>query len=259
MGAGAFQIGPWTFASGSHEIVSSGKSVALEYRTAAVLELLCRNRGETVPREAIHRAIWGDRQVSANSVPVIMSDLRRALEDDAKNPKYLQTIAKSGYRLLPETEAQASISHENAWRMPAVFAAVTIAVAAAAFIAEAMKPALPTVVVSETMPNQTGRKSLDPLAHATANLIVSMLSGSDQYKLVRAGEQSPSSAQGVRLSTKLVLWDGQPDVVLTAIDEKSSRILWSSYAWGPEQTLPHKLEVKLREFQSALQSHSGAL
>jgi DNA-binding winged helix-turn-helix (wHTH) protein len=252
VGADAFQIGPWTFVSGSHEIVSQQKSVALEFRTAAVLELLCRNRGQTVARDAIHRAIWGDRQVSANSVPVIMSDLRRALEDDAKNPKYLQTIAKSGYRLLPESTPQGLATRAAGWRMPAVLAAVTVAVATAGFVAEAMKPGVPTLLVSDTMPNQTGQKSFDPLARSTAALIVSMLAGSDQYRLVRASEQPASSVPGIRLTSKLVMWDDQPDVVLTALDEKSSRILWSSHSWGPEETLPRKLEVKLREFQTTL-------
>jgi hypothetical protein len=52
------------------------------------------------------------------------------------------------------------------------------------------------------------------------------------------------------------VWDGQPEVVLTALDEKSSRVLWSAHVWGPEQTLPHKLEVKLREFQTVLRTRA---
>lgn len=79
-------------------------AVALEPRVMEVLVYLSRRRGEVVPKEELVREVWGGRFVSDDVVWRSIAELRRALGDDARRPRVIETVARRGYRLLPEAE-----------------------------------------------------------------------------------------------------------------------------------------------------------
>lgn len=65
-----------------------------------VLLVLCDQPGQVVtPQELIDR-VWSQTHVSESLVRRAVSELRRHLGDDAKDPSYIQTIAKTGYRII---------------------------------------------------------------------------------------------------------------------------------------------------------------
>jgi hypothetical protein len=66
------------------------RSGNLEDRAARTLELLCRRRGEVVSKAELIDAVWGGRSISANSVAVVIGDLRKAIEEDAHAPVHTQ-------------------------------------------------------------------------------------------------------------------------------------------------------------------------
>lgn len=94
-----WHIGTWTFDVLGARLVAGETEIPLEHRAARTLELLCRSRGRPVSRNEILADVWEGRSVSANSVAIVIADLRRALGDDASAPRFIATIPKRGYQL----------------------------------------------------------------------------------------------------------------------------------------------------------------
>ena len=64
-----------------------------------VLMYLASRPGETIPRDELEREIWG-RQVVYEALTNTVTKLRKAFEDDPRQPRIIQTIPKVGYRLI---------------------------------------------------------------------------------------------------------------------------------------------------------------
>ena len=74
--------------------------VALPPRALVVLEHLLDRPREIVPKEDLLAAAWPDSVVSEQSLSEAIRVLRQALGDDPKDPTYIQTIHRRGYRLM---------------------------------------------------------------------------------------------------------------------------------------------------------------
>ncbi len=94
------QIGDCKFTPALNQIERASATIRLEKRVADVLNELLRRRGEVVSKDELLDRVWGGAFVSDHSVAISISELRRALGDDAKSPRYIQTVPKRGYRLL---------------------------------------------------------------------------------------------------------------------------------------------------------------
>ena len=70
----------------------------LEYR---ILLLLASNRGKLFTIENIYESVWGEAYFYSdnNTVMVHIRNLRRKLEADPKNPKYIVNVWGKGYRI----------------------------------------------------------------------------------------------------------------------------------------------------------------
>ena len=76
-----------------------------------VLLHLCRHPHVVVSAESLLDACWGDVSPSDNAVHKIITQLRRALDDSATEPRYIETIRKRGYRLLAELSYDDDVSN----------------------------------------------------------------------------------------------------------------------------------------------------
>ena len=94
-----FSIGSWRVSPDKNEIVKGAEKRALEHRAMRVLEYLYLHRGKVVSRDELLEHVWGRTAISDHSVSIVISDLRKALGDDQKNPKYIRTVPKKGYVL----------------------------------------------------------------------------------------------------------------------------------------------------------------
>jgi DNA-binding response OmpR family regulator len=82
----------------SREVTRGGRPISLTPREYTLLELLMRNRGRAVTRNAILETVWGfDSDVTPNSVEVFMRLLR--LKIDTHEPKLIHTIRGVGYTM----------------------------------------------------------------------------------------------------------------------------------------------------------------
>jgi len=81
------------------------RPVALRPRTADVLACLVAQAGEVVTKRHLRDTVWPAGFVSEAALTVCISELRRALGDDARDPRYIATVHRRGYRFVPTVAA----------------------------------------------------------------------------------------------------------------------------------------------------------
>ena len=67
-----------------------------------LLLCLAERQGEVVSIEELLGKVWMGVNVSPDSVYQAVTSLRRELEDDAKQPKYIETVPRLGYRMVAD-------------------------------------------------------------------------------------------------------------------------------------------------------------
>lgn len=95
-----FRIGRWDVYPLRNVVSRADASLRLEGKSIQVLMVLARRPGEVISRRELLREVWQDRPVSDEVLSRCISLLRSTLGDDPKDPSYIQTIPRVGYRLL---------------------------------------------------------------------------------------------------------------------------------------------------------------
>jgi TolB-like protein/DNA-binding winged helix-turn-helix (wHTH) protein/Tfp pilus assembly protein PilF len=96
----SFQLGPWLVEASLNRARQNSRVVQLEPKIMQVLVRLAETPGEVVKKEDLIRAVWPDTFVTDDVLTRSISELRRTFGDDSRNPTYIETIPRSGYRLL---------------------------------------------------------------------------------------------------------------------------------------------------------------
>lgn len=96
------RIGEWLFQPDLHQLIGPGGAVHLEPRTTTVLGELAKRGGQVSTRDDLLDAVWGETYVGEASLTHCIWELRKAFDDDARNPRFIQTVPRRGYRLLAE-------------------------------------------------------------------------------------------------------------------------------------------------------------
>ena len=79
----------------------AGHTVELTPKALAVLEYLMTHPDEAVTRERLLEAVWGwEYPAGTRTVDTRMAELRRALDDDPAEPRFIETIPGEGYRFI---------------------------------------------------------------------------------------------------------------------------------------------------------------
>ncbi len=86
-------------------LVKAGETVPVEPKAFRVLLILLRNPKKLIPKEELLNAVWGDAAVTENSLTRAVALLRRLLGDDAREPRFIETVTSVGYRWLFPVEA----------------------------------------------------------------------------------------------------------------------------------------------------------
>ena len=89
---------------GLNTISQNGKTRQLEPKVMEVLVCLAHYAGETLPKEQLLKTIWPETFVSDDVLIRSISEIRRAFDDDPRESKFIQTVPKRGYRLIPSVE-----------------------------------------------------------------------------------------------------------------------------------------------------------
>lgn len=99
MGA-VFTIADWRIEPATGLVVGSGGQHRLEPKAMAVLVYLAEHAGEVVTRAQLEQHVWRDSVVTYEALTVTINKIRAALGDNSREPLYIETLAKRGYRLI---------------------------------------------------------------------------------------------------------------------------------------------------------------
>jgi transcriptional activator of cad operon len=94
------RVGAWRVDSRLGQISRQGEVVRVEARTMKLLLCLAERAGEVVSVEELLDQVWSGVVVTPDSVYQAVASLRRLLGDDAKQPAYIATVPRLGYRMV---------------------------------------------------------------------------------------------------------------------------------------------------------------
>lgn len=116
---GAFHLDPLT-----HRLDAGGRTVQLSPLASRFLQELAARPGTVVERNALIETLWrGDWLVGDPALNRVVSETRRAVGDDPRNPALIQTVHRQGYRLVGVDDGGVS---DTAWRAPTTNRALMI-------------------------------------------------------------------------------------------------------------------------------------
>jgi DNA-binding winged helix-turn-helix (wHTH) protein/tetratricopeptide (TPR) repeat protein len=106
-------------------LLRNGEAVALAPTPFTLLCVLARQPGSLVTKDALLDAVWGHRFVSDSVLKTAISDLRKVLGDDPRQPRFIETVSRRGYRFIAApspapsmTPAPATVLAANAHPSP---------------------------------------------------------------------------------------------------------------------------------------------
>jgi transcriptional activator of cad operon len=158
------RIGDWCVDRSSGQISRDGKTVYLEERSMRLLLCLAEHAGEVVSIEELLNQVWPEVTVTQDSVYQAITTLRRVLGDDPKQPAYIATVPRLGYRMVARvspwtdplidnpTVAKVAPDRGISWARSAPFLVGTVVILALAFLVRGNSakndPGTPTAVAA---------------------------------------------------------------------------------------------------------------
>ena len=97
-----FFVADWRVRPALGQLERGGLSVPVEARSLQVLACLARHAPNVVSKQRLIREVWGEAFVSDEVLSHAIWELRKVFGDEARSPRFIQTIARKGYRLLAE-------------------------------------------------------------------------------------------------------------------------------------------------------------
>jgi transcriptional activator of cad operon len=99
-------IGDWRVHPASGQISRNGETAKVEARTMRLLVCLADHAHQVVSIDDLLNQVWPDVTVSQDSVYQAIASLRRLLDDDPKQPAYIETVPRLGYRMVAKVSSE---------------------------------------------------------------------------------------------------------------------------------------------------------
>ena len=98
---GLIQFCEYQFNFDNNELLYQGETVELQHKPSEILSILLRSPGQLVTREDIIQKIWGNQVVDFDqNINFCIKCIRKALSDDPRKSRFVQTIPRKGYRFI---------------------------------------------------------------------------------------------------------------------------------------------------------------
>ncbi|MEM7282728.1 MAG: winged helix-turn-helix domain-containing protein [Pseudomonadota bacterium] len=164
--SGIFYVGDWRIDPGLGQITRGHTTNKVEPKVMELLVFLCARPGEVISGDEIVNAVWGGRPMGDNPIYKSVAKLRRAMDDDPNNPKYIGTIPKKGYRLLVKVDrepiaAVESLEHQPRRALPWLIGMVVGGLIATLLLWRPVKPP-PNLTSFSNFPGSHLQPSLAP-------------------------------------------------------------------------------------------------
>ena len=97
----ALRFGPYRLDTVNERVWRGRRAIQLTGKAFAVLRYLVEHAGQLVSKEELFRSVWPEVIVSDAALAVCIREVRKALGDEAKTPRFIATVHRRGYRFLP--------------------------------------------------------------------------------------------------------------------------------------------------------------
>jgi DNA-binding winged helix-turn-helix (wHTH) protein/Tfp pilus assembly protein PilF len=147
----SYRFGDFVLDTTSGELRSeTGTVIHLQPQPARLLALLVSRSGEVVTREEIRSHLWKDETFVdfEHAVNFCIRQIRAALDDDAKSPRFVETLPRRGYRFIAQLRPSETDPKQRRFPVAAVVAGVCFVL----FAASALVSLWPTVDMASKVP-----------------------------------------------------------------------------------------------------------
>src|SRR5512145_1767962 len=99
-----YRFGEFTLDADQRVLLRNGKALLLAPKIVETLLTLVQNSGRIVEKKELMTRLWPDTFVEESNLTYTIVQLRKTLGDDAREPRYIETIPKRGYRFIVDVE-----------------------------------------------------------------------------------------------------------------------------------------------------------
>lgn len=191
-----FQVGEWTAEPAWNRIRRDGDTLKLEPRVMRLLATLAAAPGRPLSRQQLLDLVWPDVLVNEEALSRAVSQLRRALGDEPRAPRFIETVHKGGYCLIaPVSDGPAQPGAElepkpatTRFRLiwPLVVILTAAIVAAIFYSGRARAPVKEPLKLLVPVTSEPGRE-IDPAVSPDGARVAYLASGTSGYDLFVRG------------------------------------------------------------------------
>ena len=96
------QFGEFSFDTDRRELARNGEPVHLTTKAVQLLAILLEQRPKVLSKKRIYTYLWGDTFVEESNLAVLIHEVRAALDENARKPKYIKTAHGFGYGFIAD-------------------------------------------------------------------------------------------------------------------------------------------------------------
>ncbi|HEX6045765.1 MAG TPA: winged helix-turn-helix domain-containing protein [Pyrinomonadaceae bacterium] len=100
-----YEFGPYRLELAQRLLTCTGEMVALTRKATEILIVLVAHAGQLVERDELLKEVWPDSFVEESNLTQTIFQLRRTLGDERAEPRYIETVARRGYRFIANVRA----------------------------------------------------------------------------------------------------------------------------------------------------------
>jgi DNA-binding winged helix-turn-helix (wHTH) protein/Tfp pilus assembly protein PilF len=113
MGDAPYGFGPFLLDRIGYRVLRGNETLALPPQLLDLLLYLVERAGQLVTKDALLQALWPNLNVTDNALTQAVSELRLAIGDDSRTPRYIKTVARRGYRFIAPVRQLAETGSAN--------------------------------------------------------------------------------------------------------------------------------------------------
>src|SRR5215470_16724456 len=99
-----FAFGEFVLDGNERVLLRSGTPVSITPKALQLLLVLVENHSHIVEKERLMEEVWSGSFVEESNLTFSIRQLRKVLGDNPKSPKYIETIARRGYRFIAQVQ-----------------------------------------------------------------------------------------------------------------------------------------------------------
>ncbi len=99
-----FEFGEFTLDGREKSLACAGKPVTVTPKAFELLLVLIENHGHLVEKDELMRRVWTESYVEEGNLAYTIRLLRKALNDDSQNPRFIETVPRRGYRFIHQVQ-----------------------------------------------------------------------------------------------------------------------------------------------------------